>query len=342
MPMNTGVSVWSKTSASNASADSTINWAEGQAPSTVNDSARSLMSRVADWRDDISGGIATGGTSSAYTLTTNQGFTSLAEMNNALIAFVPHVTNAVSCTLAVNGITGCYVRWAKNTYMPEGVLVAGTPYVATFQSATNEFIVHNNVGANPYTVPLGVLMPYAGGTPPNSCFAFPFGQQVSRSNYSTLYALLGGTYGSGDGSTTFNLPDYRGRVVGFMDNMGGTSANRLQTGSLAGSRHTLGGTGGVDAVTLTTAQMPSHNHGGLTGAMSARVNPSHNHGLTASGSTQFLAVAAGGIGVGAPAGAINTGGTSIDHDHDIIPQGGGGAHDNVQPTMLVNCIMRII
>jgi len=54
------------------------NWAEGQSPSSVNDSARAMMARAAEWRDDVSGTIATGGTSTAYTATSNQGFDTLA------------------------------------------------------------------------------------------------------------------------------------------------------------------------------------------------------------------------------------------------------------------------
>ena len=57
---------WSRTASSNASADNTINWAEGMAPSAVNDSARAMMARTAEWRDDISGTITTAGTSTAW------------------------------------------------------------------------------------------------------------------------------------------------------------------------------------------------------------------------------------------------------------------------------------
>ena len=66
---------WSTTAANNATADATINWAEGQAPSSVNDSARAEMAAVAKFRDDIAGAITTGGTSTAYTVTSNQAST---------------------------------------------------------------------------------------------------------------------------------------------------------------------------------------------------------------------------------------------------------------------------
>ena len=59
---------WSQTAASNATADPSINWQEGQAPSSVNDSARAMMASVAKHRDDIAGAIVTGGTATAYTV----------------------------------------------------------------------------------------------------------------------------------------------------------------------------------------------------------------------------------------------------------------------------------
>ena len=83
---------WSKTANNNASADGTINWAEGQAPSTVNDSARAMMAAAAKYRDDIAG-VTTGGTATAYTVASNQAFDSLANMDGKIIALVPHVTS---------------------------------------------------------------------------------------------------------------------------------------------------------------------------------------------------------------------------------------------------------
>src|SRR4051812_79222 len=95
---------WSRTAASNATADATINWSEGQAPSTVNDSGRSMMASTAAFRDDISGALATGGTSTAYTLTSRQVFDTLAHMDGAMIAFTPHATNGASPTLNIDGL----------------------------------------------------------------------------------------------------------------------------------------------------------------------------------------------------------------------------------------------
>jgi hypothetical protein len=72
---------WSRTAANNATADGSINWAEGQAPSTVNDSARAMMAAASKYRDDVAGAIATAGSASAYTLSSFQVFDTLAHMD---------------------------------------------------------------------------------------------------------------------------------------------------------------------------------------------------------------------------------------------------------------------
>ena len=99
---------------------------------------------------------------------------------------------------------------------------------------------------------------------PQTGWQICYGQAISRTTYAALFAAIGTTYGAGDGSTTFNVPDCRGRVKAGADNMGGVAA-----GVLTG--YTIGVIGGSQSYTLSLAQMPSHNHG---------VNdPGHNHGV---------------------------------------------------------------
>src|SRR2546430_518485 len=111
---------WSRTAASNATADGTINWAEGQRPSSVNDSARAMMARTAEWRDDISGTIATGGTSTAYTVSSNQGFDTLAHLSGAMVAFVPHASCGATVTLNVDGLGAKALRTSPGVELPSG------------------------------------------------------------------------------------------------------------------------------------------------------------------------------------------------------------------------------
>jgi hypothetical protein len=102
-------------------------------------------------------------------------------------------------------------------------------------------------------MPTGSLMPYAGASAPTG-YLLCDGAAISRTTFSALFALVGTTYGAGDGSTTFNIPDLRGRVIAGQDDMGGSSANRLTglTGGVDGD--VLGGSGGAEGVTLTAAE----------------------------------------------------------------------------------------
>lgn len=203
---------WSQIAAADATADASINWQEGQAPSSINDSARAMMAAMAKYRDDITGSIVTGGTSTAYTISSFQVFDSLSRLNGQTIAFTPHVTNGPTVTLNVDGLGAKPLRSAPTTELLAGMLVQGTPYTCTYNNSDAAFYLRDFF-VSPYSVPLGSCIDYFGASAPNSAFALAFGQAISRSTYSALFSLYGTTYGTGDGSTTFNIPDLRGRVV---------------------------------------------------------------------------------------------------------------------------------
>lgn len=88
----------------------------------------------------------------------------------------------------------------------------------------------------------GIIIPFAGTVAPQGCL-FCDGAAVSRTTYAALFAVIGTTYGAGDGETTFNVPDLAGRVV-----IGSSQS------------HALGTTGGSETVTLTADQLPAHVH----------------------------------------------------------------------------------
>jgi len=154
-------------------------------------------------------------------------------------------------------------------------------------------------GTNLQTVPTGTVSAFAGSAAPTG-YALCDGSPVNRTAQASLFGVIGTTYGAGDGSTTFNLPDLRGRVVaGMGESLLGATAD------------TLGGTGGAKTHTLTVSEMPSHNHSaGLS---------------SASGTLQYPGVIGGGNQL-ISANTTNTGGDQ--------------PHNNVQPTIILNYIIK--
>ena len=331
-----GVAWWSQTAASNASQDPSINWSEGQSPSSINDSARAEMASVAKWRDDIAGAIATGGSPTAFTVSTYQSFDTLARLNGQIVAFTPHATNGATVTLSVDGLGAKPLRSAPSVELPAGVLVQGTPYVAIYNNSDSAFYLQSFFG-NPYSIPIGGVLPYTGTSAPNSSFVLPYGQAISRTTYSTYFSLVSTTFGSGDGSTTFNVPDLRGRVIAGLDNMGGSAASRLTSSYFGGTATSLGAVGGSESHTLTTAQLASHTHAnslndgghshtypvGVSGGAPTNGNPPQGQ----SGGTAFTNT-----------GITATAGITISN----AAVGSDAAHNNTQPTMVLGLILRVL
>lgn len=364
---------WSRTAASNASADGTINFAEGMAPSAVNDSARALMAAAAKYRDDIAGAITTGGTSTAYTVTSYQVFDTLARMDGAMVAFTPHATNGATVTLNVDGLGAKPLRSAPSVELPSNSLIVGTPYVATYYNSTAEWILQGGL-SNPYNIPLASGIDYWASTAPNSAFAFPYGQAISRTTYATLFSLIGTTFGTGDGSTTFNLPDKRGRISAPGDTLGGGSNVGL-VGLTA-----VGATGGVSTNTLLANNLPvsfpwsgSYSGSGTTGSggthahtFSGTTSSDGAHTHQSNDAPNKNAQVQGGSSVGVWSGATTsatdsagahthtysgTTGTVADHTHSFSYSGsvtfgnntgGGQSFSNLPPLVVCNYIMRVL
>ena len=107
----------------------------------------------------------------------------------------------------------------------------------------------------------GLIIPWGKSTPPSG-FLECDGSPISRSTYAALFAVIGTTYGAGNGSTTFNIPDLQDKTVLSRSNnkalastMGANTV--AKTGNIGGS---------AAATTLTTTQIPSHSHSNALGA----------------------------------------------------------------------------
>ncbi|MCG2665882.1 phage tail protein [Bradyrhizobium sp. GCM10023182] len=332
----TGIAWWSQTAAANASSDSTVGWAEGQAPSTINDSARAMMASTAKWRDDISGAIVTAGTSTAYTVASNQNFDSLSRLSNQMIAFTPHTTNGATVTLNVDSLGAKPLRSAPSVELPAGTLVQGTPYVAVYNNSDGAFYLQGFF-ANPYSIPIGGFLDYGGTTAPNSSFVLAYGQAISRTTYSTLFSLFSTTYGNGDGSTTFNVPDLRGRVIAGKDDMGGSAASRITSAVFSPGGTSLGAVGGAQSGTIGTSNLPPYTPSGSV--TSTLVNGGNTfYGFIQPGNN----VQVGGTGTGGAA-TVATSLLSVTSSFTGTAQGGTSAAFSVtQPTIVLNKLLRIV
>ena len=330
---------WSRTAASNSSADSTVNWAEGMAPSAVNDSARAMMASTAAFRDDIAGAIATGGTSTAFTVTSYQVFDTLAHLNGQVIAFTPHTTNGSTVTLNVDGLGAKPLRSAPSVELVAGSLVEGTPYTCLYNSSDAVFYLHNFY-VNPYVVPIGTILDYGGSTAPNSSFVLAYGQAISRTTYSTLFSLFSTTYGTGDGSTTFNVPDLRGRVVAGKDDMGGSSANRLTDADDGLNGDTLGDTGGGETQTLVTGNLPAYTPTGTVSAPSVQVSGAQ--AISAFNGSSAVNFTASGAGTVYPTGSMGSVTATAPTFTGDAQGGTSTAFGIVQPTIILSKILRVI
>lgn len=220
----------------------------------------------------------------------------------------------------------------------------------------------------------GTVLPFAGSTAPTG-WLLCYGQAISRTTYANLFAVIGTTYGVGDGSTTFNLPDLRGRIAAGKDNMGGSAAGVLtvtltgtkastSSGVITGLSSTSGlavgmkatGTGigtnavitSIDSATQVTLSVNSTATGsgsivfsvidgatlGATGGthvhqLATGQIPAHTHGYGYTGNTLRTTSSGGSETTLITGSALNTQST-----------GGGQSHPNVQPTIVLNSIIK--
>jgi microcystin-dependent protein len=158
-------------------------------------------------------------------------------------------------------------------------------------------------------LPTGVILPY-GVTAAPTGYKVCDGSAHARTGTSTsaLFTVISTKYGVGNGSSTFNVPNLAGKFMAGL----GSGLTSVTAGMIVGA--TIGNTGGVQAVTLTEAQMPSHSH---------ELVPESSF-LTNLGTTH--AGGAGGEGM-----------ASI----SIAAAGGDGAHSNIPPSLIVQFIIKL-
>lgn len=172
-------------------------------------------------------------------------------------------------------------------------------------------------------VPAGTINQTARATAPAG-YLLCDGSAISRSTYSALFDAIGTAYGTGDGSTTFNIPNLKGKVpVGY--------------DSSQAEFDTLGETGGAKTHTLSSNEMPSHNHTGSTST-----NGGHTHDVYGKTYVNTLSWNELMAGRGSLSGSSATS-YNGDHAHSFTTNssGGGAAHNNLQPYVVLNYMIKI-
>jgi microcystin-dependent protein len=199
--------------------------------------------------------------------------------------------------------------------------------ITTINNTLKAQEVHQQYATNSFAllVPTGSVMSYTGATAPNGWLLCD-GLAVSRTTYDTLFAILGTTYGSGNGSTTFNLPNMKGRVI--------VGYNSAET-----EFNSLGNTGGAKTHTLTTSEMPSHNHSITDNGHTHTLNNASNVVRASGGGSDIDTGAAGGIDSGNSVDTISV--ISSSTGITINNTGGGQAHNILQPYITLNYIIKI-
>lgn len=165
---------------------------------------------------------------------------------------------------------------------------------------------------------------FAGNFAPRG-FAFTHGQLLAISQNTALFSLLGTTYG-GDGRVTFGLPDTRGRVV-----MGAGHGPGL-------SNYILGQRGGTETVTMTTAQMPSHNHSATTAVTAHAVSSA---GSTANPDSNSWAATGRDRDYSANAPDVDMAPGVMTATTTVGNTGGSQAHENRMPYLVLNYIIAL-
>jgi microcystin-dependent protein len=169
-------------------------------------------------------------------------------------------------------------------------------------NVTGNLNVTGNITGSSSIMPAGSITAYGGSSAPTG-WLLCNGQAVSRTTYATLFTAISSNYGNGDGVNTFNVPNIGDRFP-------------IGKGSDVSS-NTLGYTSGSKTHTLTIAEMPTHNH---------------------SASLEL------GYGNSGSFGTVGWGGGSIDGYSTGYPTigntGGGGAHNNMPPYIVVNYIIK--
>ncbi|WP_196607418.1 phage tail protein [Pectinatus frisingensis] len=257
-----------------------------------------------------------------------------AEGETIFVTGTTNITGFDSPTYGAPKRTLIFQGALKVTYSASAIILPESTSITVSAGDVMEFVYSgsgiwqctNYLAQNGFSaVPTGTGHEYYGDTAPAG-YLFCDGSAVSRTTYAALFTVLGTKWGAGDGSTTFNLPDRRKRV--------GVGLDSTDTDFAA-----LGNTGGEKVHALTIPEMPSHGHTGVTDSQGT-----HNHSITLNARRGSNGTSYAGWGADDTAGWNGTNWVDVAgaHGHNLVMNntGGDGAHNNMQPYVVINYIIK--
>lgn len=374
--MTDSLYAWSQTAADNGNSDATINWLEGQDPDTVNDSARAMMRRVAQFLADLAPTRFSTGFGNAYAVTSQAAGANF--RNGEIVSFIASFTNTGTATLNVNARGAKPLRAFTGVALKSGEIRNGQLVTAFFYAGADEWLVINS-GANVNAMTEGLLtqsivgrLPRVGD--PVLSFA-PTPRQGHIRLTETVQAVLksawpeldswasGLSYPWGSTATHFNLPPAAGYFLRFaasnatIDGQGPRTAGSVQADAIKSHVHNLAAhthslaahTHGFGDLTAATTLAGAHVHaitatadnGGVdhthvVAGTSATESASHTHAVGS------LAVASGGVDHTHHI-STSTASVNLAHSHSVTgTAASAGAHTHDIANVFVNSPASIV
>lgn len=321
---------WALTPSANANADAGINWAEGQSPSTVNNSARAMMAALRAGFNDIAGVSELGGAGDTFALSLSQ---PMASLTNAVVGFFATRTNTGAVTLNVDGLGAKPLRFASGVNLTASKIISGAFYVCAYNPDASEWLIvgkHLVTNADMDQMAAGTVKGNLGGSAaaPSDVSIAALAAALGPGIPTGLIAMWSGTIATipsdwhlCDG--TNGTPDLRDRfVIGASTDSSGVAKTTVTV-----SATTSGGS--KDAIAV------AHTHTGSTESTGA-----HTHNI----STQV-----GTFGSGSGFGNIPNGGGTMfatesagAHSHSFTTDstGSSGTNANLPPYYALAFIMK--
>lgn len=226
---------WSITSDKNADSDSSINWRVGQPPSSVNGSARAMMQRIAEYLQDLSGGISVSGDANKLEVEITSKIN--AYTDGIRFFFRACVTNEAEAQLRIKGLAYLPIYQCTEAGLQK-ILAGSCRKGGLYEVIYSKHLGENNSGGwfinnptpiapNQEKIPAGTVISYCKESYDGKDWLICDGSELEKSKYPDLYAAIGDVWGKpSNGSDHFKIPDFRGAFLRGFDGGKGIDKGR--------------------------------------------------------------------------------------------------------------------